>query len=210
MPVANADMGPGIRETVRLVAVGKTWVEDVFAKPSVRNKRLALEVTLKNGAGKDAAVSVENAVRRWSPDGLGPDVEKAFAARAITVPAGDTATFELTEAWHNPALYFPDDPNMYTLVTTVKAGGNVIDTKHTRFGFREIAWDGDGFYINGVPWQFWTDCDFKGSVEAFVAKARAANQNAVRYMNWHGHKWDGSMRSHFSALDEAGDRKSVV
>jgi glycosyl hydrolase family 2 len=205
MPVANADISPGIRETVRLVAVGETWVEDVFAKPSFREKRLDLEVTVKNGGRQDATVTVGNEVRRWSPDGLGEKAEKTFALHELTVPPGEMIAFSVSEGWADPALYFPDDPNLYTVVTTVRAGGEVIDVKHTRFGFREITWDGGGFYINGVPWQFWADSQQGSSVEAFIRKAHKSGQNVARYANWHMRPWkQGSPSSHYNALDEAG------
>jgi beta-galactosidase len=202
MPVAS-HLGSGIRETLRLVAVGETWVEDVFAKPSFKNKKLDLELTLKNGGAQDAPVTVTNEVRRWSPEGLAGKPDIAFPTRQVNVAAGKMASLDLSVAWPTPALWFPDDPNLYTVVTTVKdAAGKLVDTRHTRFGFREITWDGGGFYINGVPWQFWADIDNRGSVDGFIKKAHESGQNYFRF--WNGNGWKASPREVCDALDEAG------
>ena len=180
MPVAS-HCGPGIRKPVRLVAVGETWTENVFAQPSYQNRELALDVTVKNGGGRDRQVTVENEVRRWSEDGLADKPEKTFSPRRVSVSGGETATLELTESWEDPALWFPDAPNLYTIVTTIKDGGELIDTKHTRFGFREITYDGDGFYINEVPWQFWSDLNSFGYGEEFIEHVKKTGRNYTRY-----------------------------
>ena len=201
MPVASGH-DSGLYQPVRLKAVGKAWVEDVYAIPSFKDKKLGLEVTVKNAADEPVNVTVENEVRRWSKQGLAETPEKTFPAKSMTVPAGKTETIKLSEPWAKPALWFPDDPNLYTVVTRIKADGRLIDTKETRFGFREITSDGQGFYINGVPWQFWTDIDNKGSVQAFIANAKESGKNFGRY--WNGNGWKQTPTEVFDALDEAG------
>lgn len=50
----------------------------------------------------------------------------------------------------NPKLWHPYTPNLYTLVTTVKEGGQTVDTYRTRIGIRRIEWSHDGgLIING-------------------------------------------------------------
>ena len=180
MPVAS-HCGPGIRKPLRLLAVGEVWTENVFARPSHQDKQLAVGVTVRNGGDKDREVVVENKVYRWSKDGLAENPEKTFSSRKISVAGGEEATFQLTESWEDPALWFPDDPNLYTIVTTLSDGDQLIDTKRTRFGFREITYDGDGFYINGVPWQFWSDLNSFGGIDAFIERAKKTGRNYMRY-----------------------------
>ncbi|MGH9430304.1 MAG: beta-galactosidase GalA [Terriglobia bacterium] len=52
----------------------------------------------------------------------------------------------------NPALWSIDKPNLYRLVTTIEAGGAVVDRYATPFGIRSILFDPDeGFLLNGKP-----------------------------------------------------------
>ncbi len=51
-----------------------------------------------------------------------------------------------------PALWSPDAPALYTLVTTIEAAGIVNDQCRTRFGIRTVAFDARrGFLLNGAP-----------------------------------------------------------
>ena len=57
--------------------------------------------------------------------------EKTFAAREVTVPAGKEEVVKLAEAWDNPKLWWPDEPE------PVPAGrrrsqldGKVVDVRH--------------------------------------------------------------------------------
>ena len=48
---------------------------------------------------------------------------------------------------HDPKLWDVDDPNLYTLVTTIK-GQDIEEEYRTRFGFRSAIFKQDGFYLN--------------------------------------------------------------
>lgn len=52
---------------------------------------------------------------------------------------------------HNPHLWSPDEPTLYTLVTqVVDKKGRVLDQKQTKVGFRYYRFDPDkGFFLNG-------------------------------------------------------------
>ncbi|MGH9401726.1 MAG: beta-galactosidase GalA [Terriglobia bacterium] len=52
----------------------------------------------------------------------------------------------------NPALWSIEEPNLYRLVTTIEAGGVVVDRHETPFGIRTVLFDaGKGFFLNGKP-----------------------------------------------------------
>jgi len=203
MPIAS-DVRSGILEPASIVVAGPVYTEDVFCKSSVKKKNLTLDITVKNPETKAAKITVENQVIPWN-DGKGGKAELSFPAKSITVPAGKTVNFAITQKWANPKLWWPDNPYLYWVVTTIKKDGKVVDTKKTRFGFREIDWSTDQFKINGVKWQMWADLSsFGKDPREQVKLARdKSHQNHTRY--WHS-GGIGSMtrRESMDYFDETG------
>ncbi len=192
-PIAQQIYGQaaGLLETPSLIAAGNVYAADVFARPAVREKQLGLELTLANPWPEARTVRVTNrivpvayagpAAGGFTPHG---EPEKTFATREITVPAQSQRTVQLAEAWENPRLWWPDDPALYQIVTTVEADGRAADVCRTTFGFRQWEWDGPQFRLNGVPWQLWADITAAGGdddPEAAIARWRADGQNMWRF-----------------------------
>ena len=67
------------------------------------------------------------------------------AARQFAIPAGKERLLDFATKWENPKLWWPDEPNLYRLRTTVKIAGQPVDVKETLFGFRE--WSRDGIHL---------------------------------------------------------------
>ena len=201
MPI-GWDTRTGILEPVTLVAAGAAYTGDVFAKPSVRKKQLGLEITLHNPTAGEMTVRVANQVVPCN-GGKGGKAELIFPETTAKVPAGGRKTLDLTAAWKDPTLWWPDRPHLYRVVTTLSAGGKVLDVKRTRFGFREWTWDSHLFKLNGVTWQFWADCDYGPDPKAWVAKARKSGMNMIRY--WWRDGWGGMTRRQvLDTMDEQG------
>jgi beta-galactosidase len=60
----------------------------------------------------------------------------------------------------NPKLWSVDEPNLYTLRTTVKKDGVVTDEVTTHCGFRTIRFDADkGFFLNDQPLKIKGTCN---------------------------------------------------
>ena len=175
----------GILEEPSLIVAGKAYVSDVFAKPSVKNKTLGLEVSVTNPTSQPVTVSVGNAV---SPV-AGGAVEKTFTAQDVTVPAGQTTVVQLSETWANPKLWWPDSPTQYNVVTTLSTGGQAIDARTTKFGFREWDWHSSHFTLNGVPWYGRADTSGTGDPDKDMALYKKHGQNMVRF--WGTGGWDG-------------------
>jgi len=190
----------GILVTPEFVAAGPVYAADVFVKPSVARKELAAEVTLLNTTAK--AVSGE--VQWQAVNAQTGAVEKDFPAQRFTLAAGAEQTLELTGAWANPHLWWPDDPNLYHLRTTVVVEGKPVDVKDTTFGFREWSIDGKNFQLNGVTWHGWADCHTASNKEDWLAFYRRTNQTMMRF--W-GTSWQGMPPE--EALDFF-DRNGVV
>ncbi len=193
----------GILEPPSLVTAGSVYASDVFVMPSVRKKALGLQVTLLNPTATERKVEIVNEA---IPAGA-TKPEKTFPAHAVTLAAGAEQVVTISDPWDNPKLWWPDEPNLYTLVTTVRLDGKPIDVRSTSFGFREWDWSGPQFKINGVPWQFWadtTDLDGGRDPEGAIKLWRTSGQNLWRF--W-GRTFGGLDSAH--ALDLM-DRSGIV
>ena len=202
-PVGTGDyaQNAGILEMPSLVATGAVYASDVFVKPSVAKKELGLQITLTNPTDAPRTVQVVN----QALPGPGANAEKVFAAREVTIPAGKEQVVDLTEAWDNAKLWWPDEPNLYTLVTQVKLDGKIVDTRRTPFGFREWGWAGKGFTVNGVPWQFFADTtglDLGQNPEGTVEMWRQHGQNLWRL--WGRHFGIFDRRQALDLMDQKG------
>jgi len=193
----------GILEAPSLVVAGAVYACEVFAKPSVQRKELGLEITLRNPSDTARAVQVSNIA--VPSDG---GAEKTVALQMVTVPAGGEAVVDVAEPWADPKLWWPDEPNLYDLVTRVSAGGAVIDTRTTRFGFREWGWSGRLFTVNGVPWQFFADTTLLGGGEDPEAALRTWREHGQNMWRFWGRAFGGLSKD--KALDLMDERGIVV
>ena len=199
----------GILEEPSVIVAGSVYTTDVFAMPSVKRKELGLEVTVFNPTGADEKVEVVNEI---VPVGDGARLavtahEKVFAAKEVTVPAGQAAVLKMAEPWAKPKLWWPDEPNLYDVRTAVKLDGKVVDVRRTRFGFREWEWDGPQFRLNGIPWPLRADCtagDGGKDPEGAIALWKKHGQNMWRF--W-GDRFGGLDRH--QALDLM-DRSGII
>jgi len=81
-------------------------------------------------------------------DASGKDVGRSEAEAAIPADATPTVSSRLTVA--RPQRWDVDHPYLYTLVSEVVDGKNVVDRYETPFGIRAIAFDKEkGFLLNG-------------------------------------------------------------
>jgi beta-galactosidase len=199
MPMFGNEL-TGIFEPLTLVATGATYVEDVFAKPSLKKKELALDVTLRNPGAAETKVALQTEIVPWN-GGKGGAAEKTFAAKEIAVPAGQTANVALAEKWENPKLWWPDDPQLYEAVTKVLLNGQVVDVLHTRFGFREWEWDSHVFKLNGVKWWLWAHCDYGRSPDELQKEMARTGMNMIRL--W-GMPWGQPRVQSLKWCDERG------
>ena len=77
------------------------------------------------------------------------------ASRQTTLPAGQKTVLLQRVLVTSPKLWSPDSPALYAAVTTLRAGGRIVDIVNTSFGIRDIAFDAErGFLLNGTPVKF--------------------------------------------------------
>ncbi|MBN2339384.1 MAG: DUF4982 domain-containing protein [Acidobacteria bacterium] len=105
---------------------------------------VTVETTLENSTGRARTVTVIQELTRH---------DRTVAARhssSVTLPAGGSERLVQELSIAGPRLWSVEDPYLYSLQTTVKAGERVADRGVTRVGVRTLAFDPDrGFSLNG-------------------------------------------------------------
>jgi beta-galactosidase len=134
-------------KTVNPVRVAYTGAVVTTPQVSSSSATVSIAVTVQNDSATDQSVTVASTVGDGTGTGVG-----AATSPATAVAAGKTATVTQTVTVSNPKLWSPATPSMYTAVTTVSAGGNVVDTYTTPFGIRSFAFSAtSGLTLNGAP-----------------------------------------------------------
>ena len=108
----------------------------------------------KDSATVTAKTQVENAGTGSADVTLVTEILDGGSAVATkedshTIPAGEKYTFDQDLTVSNPRLWSVDTPELYTVRSTLKKDGAVIDTVETTYGIRKVEWKRDGCYING-------------------------------------------------------------
>ncbi|MGC4063275.1 MAG: glycoside hydrolase family 2 TIM barrel-domain containing protein [Polyangiaceae bacterium] len=133
-------------KTVNPVRVAYTGTRVTTPTVSSSSATVNVSVNIQNGATTDQSVTVTSSVR----DPSGTEVGTATSP-ATTVAAGKVGTVSQSVTVPNPKLWSTTSPTLYSVVTTVSAGGAVVDTYTTPLGIRTFAFDAaTGFSLNGT------------------------------------------------------------
>jgi beta-galactosidase len=161
--------GGGIYRNVWLVTtdpvhVGHWGTYVTTPDVSVASATVNLKVTVDNSSKENAQVSVATEIFALDSDGnkTGP-VVAAIPDAGIQIAPGASVTTEGKTTVANPMLWGPypaQKPNRYVAVTTVRKGGQVLDSYDTPFGIRALKFDpNEGFFINGQHLKINGVCD---------------------------------------------------
>jgi len=207
-PVWNCPQSGILATPVFVATGGGVYAEDVFVKPSVATKRLAVETTVINTT--DSAASGE--VRWEAVDDATGQTQHRFKPQPFAAAARQTQTVTLSDSWTDPTLWWPDAPHLYRLRATIVVNGAPSDVKETLFGFREWRREGTQFTLNGVVWRMWADLvGDERSPGAWLAAYKRTNQRTTRL----GTAGQAGPESHWLGLEpqdalEFCDRNGVV
>jgi beta-galactosidase len=122
--------GGGIYRNVRLVKTSPVHVDHwgvSITTPEVSEKSALVQIRTKI-AGAEEGTEIFHKIVEADLRGAGADC-------AIQI--------------ESPKLWSLETPNLYTLHTTVKLDGKVVDVVETRFGIRSIEYTTEGFFLNG-------------------------------------------------------------
>ena len=167
----------GILVTPTLTAAGPVYCADVFVKPSVATKQLAAEVTVANPSDKEVAGEV--VCEAVDPKTVA--VVKTLPAKPFRAAGGKEQVVTMSGDWADPRLWWPDDPHLYDLRTTLRVGGRAVDVRTTRFGFREWGTADKHFTLNGIPWRGWNLAMIPANTpDEWLAYYRKTHQTTMR------------------------------
>ena len=204
---------PGIWGDVSLQVVPELHIQDVTVsttlfdprKNGLQEGRIRVRVVVENGTARPVSFSLTSEVY----DGARQAV--AFAPVRGAVGAHERTEIDMGTTWDSAALWWPDQPHLYTLRTALWSTvpdaargaalpGEVVDRVHTSIGFRDFRIDGSRFLLNGVPTQLRSEslCPISGllfgesrgpvrpveaeqAVEILSSLKRKKGLNAVRF-----------------------------
>lgn len=174
----------GILKTPELVVAGPVKAVDVFAKTSVSRRRLDTEVEILNTTS--GPVSGQLVAEVVDPET--GTVALRLPDQNFQLDSGKTTVLKPESPWAEPKLWWPDEPHMYRLRTTVRIDGKAVDVSETPFGFREWTWSDKRFRLNGIPWRGWADTHSHVTPEAWLEHYRKSNQTMMRFwgLDWMG------------------------
>jgi beta-galactosidase len=119
-----------------------------YVRPQVHDTSAVIQISteVENEADSDRTCHVTSEI---------VDVNgKVVAARPepATVPAWGRHTFALQVEIARPVMWSLEEPNLYTLVTSIEEDDRLADRTETVFGIRSIRFDSErGFFLNGKP-----------------------------------------------------------
>ena len=155
VPPEGSPMGPkridylepgGIHRSVRLQAVPKIFIKDVFAKPVQvleRSRRIEVVCSLDAASGIDNPVQVEVELR--DETGLVSRIRES-----VHIQKTGESDVKLTLAnLGNIKLWDVEAPHLYDVVTTLLVEGKPVHDHCVRIGLREARFELDGFFLNG-------------------------------------------------------------
>lgn len=192
-----------------VVKEGDKWMQpdfhtepDMDALKAESNVNVRTNVTNKTDAA--VTVTVKSTIYSKKNDNVASDTAE------LTIPAPAEGEEEHTEridrvlSIKNPALWSPDDPNLYWVRTEILQDGAVIDTLDTRFGIRYLylnpgSYDAPyseantigGLFINGEYTRINGMCEhrdlgalgmetYQAAIDRRIRKLKAMGVNVVR------------------------------
>lgn len=193
----------GIWQDVYVTAVPNVRISDAFVKPLLDSNKLKVEVRIVNDADEDQTVSLKGSVYKWlskagnttltaplpSADLVTNASLEINTGATVKVPAHSNVAVVLSATVnHRLEKWSPEAPNLYGLVIQTKIDNKIVDSKYTRFGWRQATIAGNKFLLNGKPFVMKGDSwHFLGIPQmtrrypwAWFKAMRDANLNAVR------------------------------
>ena len=142
----------GLNSDVKLVAKPKVHVADVFVIPNLhkngnpQDDEVMIRLTVTNCDSKSHKVRITNRAAL-----VGGTAVKTFEPVTVTLPANSTMDVTIQNTrWTDAAYWWPHDPKLYVLETSLTEKDQPLDTAKTRFGFREFYVNGDHYELNGI------------------------------------------------------------
>lgn len=141
----------GIFRNVSLVSRASLHIRDFYVRTILdgqyRDAMLKLKIKLKNNGLQSAAAAIEAKLLNASGNPVFP-----MLTTKTNVSPGAESTLELEQSVTNPQKWSAEEPNLYTLVLTLKdARGKVIESIPCDVGFKSSEIKNNQILFNGRP-----------------------------------------------------------
>lgn len=183
----------GIVYPVCLKKTPQVFIKDVYIKPFWETGVLEVQITTKNTLNKRISGKLCLAIA----DGAqGSFIQISDSEVVFEI---DTSTQVISAKINSPRLWSVENPNLYTLLTSLEIYNDNISIAHntrTRFGFRHFEVKGGFFYLNGkrifLKSSHTANCyphghssikDVDNMLFRDLYYAKAAGFNAIRFIN---------------------------
>ena len=167
--------GAGLYRNVHLIETGKihvpvwgTYITTPFVTEDYASINIKTDV---EGLSKGDKVEIRTDIKD-AADNVVASV-KSIHTDGGNQPESQNLTID------KPQLWSPENPYLYTAVTTVSKDGKTVDTYNTRFGVRKLEYIPDkGFFLNGKLTKFRGVCNHHdlGPLGAAVNKSALRHQ----------------------------------
>jgi beta-galactosidase len=191
------------------VAPFGTYVKSTLPEPvpgqPIAPANVSIQTTIDSPTGAEDSIRVSSVV-------LGPN--GAATAQVVTPVNLGAPVQTLTQQVivTSPQLWSLEQPNLYSLVTTIYHGKSVVDTYVTAFGIRTIRFDANnGFFLNGKPVKIKGTCnhqDFAGVGIAVPDSLEFWRVKTLKAMGSNG--WRTSHNPPTASLLDACDRLGML
>ena len=141
-----------------------SYVSDVFVQTSTRQKRLTVDVELRNVSKSGRVTIIAKCLDQSGRE------EQVFQTKA-TLSASPVQSLKASWDWSNPRLWDVGKPELYTLVISV-TGDGIEDAYSQTFGFREMWIEGRNIYLNGTEFRWRPTLFDEGWLSADTAESR--------------------------------------
>lgn len=154
-PIGGHFANYGIWNSVYLLAVPPVHISEIFIRPSIRQKRLEVDVKITNSSDRECFSSLRGEIFPWDGKerdktgqwGIKGKAVAGFPSLQFSLAPGESKT--LTLRLDNPPLenWSPYNPRLYVLELRIdQPNGDIL---RERFGYREFWTEGGDFYLNG-------------------------------------------------------------
>jgi beta-galactosidase len=148
------------------------WGTFVTATVKTGEAALSIQTEVENQSVSAQDVRVISTVL----DPAGKEAGKAVTP-FLSVPGVGEQTYKQELTVRKPLLWSLEERNLYTLVTEVRVGGDIVDRYETPFGIRDVKFDAEkGFFLNGKSVKLKGTCNHQDH-----AGVGAAVPDAVQY-----------------------------
>ena len=155
--------GAGIYRHVNMYVKNKIHFahNGIFIAPKKENDKWKVDasVTIENGSFEDKEVTLTVEIPELNVCVSEPCLVKEF----------DSLEKNITFNVDNPKLWDIDSPNLYKVNAYIKENGEIIENESINTGFRTIAIDKDGFYLNGRKVFLYGTCNHQDHAGVGVA-----------------------------------------